>query len=296
MWGQGLFTPYLPGLVSLACHENYELPALFATLATSPLEEVWSLERHTGGEASEGVNLAAYKTPDFTLASAQDYRAGKPGLDEHVWQATLGPEAIVFVNHPGCSGEKPSNRPGYWCGNGVLPRLGQWKDALVGIYRLPEDAIIPYTHAYFPTFAFDEYHIQGNWAFARKGNAFLALTAAKGIELTRQGPFALRELRSPGGRNAWYCQMGRAARDGDFASFQKKVVALEIDLEGERVRARTLGGDALAFGWRGDFQVNGVTQALSGFRHYESPYASVELPCTTMEIQVGEDLMRLDLQ
>ena len=57
------------------------------------------------------MNKVTYRTPDYMLCSAQDYRAGEAGLNEHIWQATLSPSAVVFVNHPGCMSQEPAYRP-----------------------------------------------------------------------------------------------------------------------------------------------------------------------------------------
>jgi hypothetical protein len=296
MWGQGIFTPHITGLVSLACNQNYDLPEPIARVATQPLDELWSKERHTSGSGDEGANQAAYKTPDYLLSSVQSYCPGQAGRGEHVWQAALGPGAVVFTNHPGASAESEAHLPGYWRGNGVLPRIAQWNDALVCLYQLPETAPLDFTHAYFPTFAFDEYEIKQGWAFARKGNAYLALTAANPIELTKKGPYAYRELRSNGRQNAWYCQMGRAARDGDFAAFQKKVLAARFAFQDGTARCLTASGDQLELGWQGPFLVNQSEEPLSGFRHYENAYTTVEFPCVSMEIQTGEDVLLLHLE
>ena len=40
------------------------------------------------------------------LSSAQDYHPGAKGSREHIWQATLGPAAVVFVTHPANSSER----------------------------------------------------------------------------------------------------------------------------------------------------------------------------------------------
>ena len=37
-----------------------------------------------------------YKTPDYMLCSAQDWLPGELGYQQHIWQATLGPDAVVF--------------------------------------------------------------------------------------------------------------------------------------------------------------------------------------------------------
>lgn len=295
LWGQGIYSPHLLGLVNLACSQNYSLPDLFSRIATQPLEELWSRECHSAGEGIEGVNQAAFKTPDSLLSSLQDYQPGQEGRTEHVWQATLGPGAVVFTNHPGSSGEGESHQPGFWRGNGSLPRIAQWRDALICLYRLPEDATLCFTHAYFPTAEFDEYILRGNWAFGRKGNAYLALTAANGLEMILKGPQALRELRSQGATNAWFCQLGRTARDGRFSDFQDRVLALGFEVTGEVVRSATLNGDWLEFGWQSPFLVNHSELALRGFRHLENLYTTVDFPCREMEIQAGDEAMRLRL-
>ena len=163
------------------------------------------------------------------LSSAQDYRPGEPGRAEHIWQATLGPDAVVFVNHPVCLSQKRAYQPNFWCGNGVLPRVAQWKDLLIALYRLPDDDWLGYTHAHFPIAALDEHVIREGWAFARKGDGYLALKASQGFTLVKSGNSAYRELRSMGQENVWLCQVGRAAQDGTFAEFQDKVLATSID-------------------------------------------------------------------
>ena len=103
---------------------------------------------------------------------------------------------MVFVTHPPCVSEEGSHRPNFWHGNVTLPRVAQWKDALIAIHNLPDDDWMGFTHAYFPLYAFDEHALRDGWAFARKGAGYLALTAAQGLALTTQGDNAYRELRS----------------------------------------------------------------------------------------------------
>jgi hypothetical protein len=306
MWGMGTFNHHLAGPVSLALLEKYEFPGLIADIATQPLEEMWNRERHLlitddrqlQDEATE-VNKVTYKTPDGMLCSVQDYRPGQKGSQEHIWQATLGPEAVVFVTHPACASIKDANRPNFWAGNNRLPRVAQWKDALIAIYNLPEDDWLGFTHAYFPIYAFDEYVLSQDaaghtWAMARKEDGYLALCAAKGFRLIEQGHSAYRELRSDGRQNTWLCHLGRAALDGDFRIFQEKILGMEVVFDDLSVRWRTLRGDDLAFGWEGAFQRNAEAQSLHVFKHYENPYMLVELPCKTMEVRYTDFLLRLD--
>ena len=168
------------------------------------------------------------------------------------------------------------------------------------MYRLPDDDWMGYTHAYFPVCAFDDSCIredaQGRaWAFARKGDAYLALTTAQGFTLMTQGPGAYRELRSPGQHNVWLCHMGRAALDGEFAAFQESVLALPVTFDDLAVTLTTLRDETLAFGWEGALLHNGQPESLAHALHYENAYCSVALRAAQMEIQSANYLMRLKL-
>ncbi len=297
LWGVGILNPHIAAATSLACMEDYELPPLMEEIATTPPDELWDCEQHElpGGES---VNKVTYRTPDYLLGSAQDYRPGAPGTREHVWQATLGPGARVFTNHPACVGTTEAHVPGFWRGNGVLPRVAQWKDVLIAVYRLPDDDWMGYTHAYFPTQAFDAYAIRKDagghpWAFAQQGEGYLALTAAQGFTLKTQEPGAYRELRSPGLHNVWLCAMGRVAVDGEFEAFQEKILALPVTFDDLSVNCTTLRHETLTFGWTGPLLRNGAEQPLAGFKHYENPYCSTELRAEQMEIKSERYLMRL---
>lgn len=302
LWGKGIFNDRILGVVSLACAVGYQLPPVIEAIAIDPAEEIWSRERHAGTlerwcDVAEGdweVNKVTYKTPDYMLASAQDWQAGQPGYQQHIWQATLSPEAVVFVTHPPCLDEEGSHRPNFWHGNVVLPRTAQWKDVLVSIHNLPADDWLGFTHAYFPIYAFDEWALDGGWAFAKVGDGYLAITAGQGIELTKQGKSAYQELRSYGHENAWLVQMGRAAIDGSFADFQQKVLALDVRLSGLAAQVDTLRGESIDFAWEGPLLVNEREQPITGFPHYDSPYAQMELGDEKMELQFMDLLVRLD--
>ncbi|HEY63857.1 MAG TPA: hypothetical protein G4O02_04745 [Caldilineae bacterium] len=301
MWGMGVFNERIMGTVSLACAEEYELPPIIPEIAATLPEEFWNRERHAGEfeewcdrrNGSWEVNKVTYKTPDYMLASAQDYHPGEIGYQQHIWQATLSQDAVVFVTHPPLMSEEGSHRPNYWHGNVSLPRVAQWKDVLIAIYKLPDNDWLGFTHAYFPIATFDEHEIRDNWAFARVGEGYLAITASQGVALATRGDNAYRELRSYGQHNVWLCHMGRAALDGSFEEFKEKILNLDVTFEGLSVRCITLRGDHLAFGWEGPLLLNGKEQPITGFKHYENPYCEVDLPAEHMEIRFRDYLLRL---
>lgn len=293
MWGTGIFNHHFAGTVSLACMDMYELPSIIRDIAVSKPEEIWSRERHAV-QTEQCVNKVTYRTPDTMLCSAQDYCPGERGRQEHIWQATLGAAATVFVTHPASSSEDDARQPNFWAGNAILPRVAQWKDVLVAIHQLPEDDWMGFTHAYFPIYAFDEYVLKDGWAFAKKGEGYLALTASQGFSLIRHGQAAFRELRSYGRKNVWLCHMGRKSLDRDFNEFLEKVLALPVEFNDDSVGCTTLRDEALSFGWDTPFTRDGGEQPLSGFEHYEHPFTASDYPCLQMDVGFGDDLLRLN--
>lgn len=292
MWGMGVFNPHIAANVSLAC-STYEFPLHIADIAIDTAEEILSKERHAG---SPDANLVTYKTSDYMLSSVQDYRPGEHGAEEHVWQATLSPEAVVFSNHPACVSEDEAQRPGWWRGNAVLPRIAQWKDVLVAVYKLPDDDWMGFTHAYFPIYAFDETVIKNGWAFARKGDGYLAITASCGIEQIKRSPDGYRELRSIGKNNIWLVHMGRKAQDKSFAQFQRKIQALKIKWQDLSVSCISLRGEEIVFGWEGSLLVKGKKQSLKEEKHIQNPYCTADMPAKNMDIDFRGDVMRLSFE
>ena len=300
LWGLGNYNEAVMGTVSLACCAGYSLPKLIEGIATDQQPAVWSREQHSQPFAGEDrpaaawrVNKVTYRTADTMLSSAQDYYPGQQGSCEHIWQAVLGPDALVFTNHPANMSVEDSHRPNLWRGNGVLPRVAQWGDVLVAVYRLPEDDWMGFTHAYFPAAAFDEMNFSHGWAFARVGGGYLALTACRPFEFMTEGPTANRELRSSGRLNTWICHMGQELLDGTFADFQQKILAADLRMSEQSARLHSLRGDWLEFGWEGSLLVNDTPQPLDGFGHIESPYCAVPLPAAQMDILHGQSGIRL---
>jgi hypothetical protein len=309
LWGLGAYNGATLGSVALACARGYELPGVIAEVATARVEELWSRERHRqqltweydragwDHDRADGVlevSKVTYRTPDAMLCAALDYRPGAAGVQQHIWQATFDQDAVAFVTQPPCVSEEGSHRPNFWHGNVTLPRVAQWYDALIDVRNIPEEDWLGWTHAYFPVFAFDEHRLEGGWAFARRGEGYLALTAARGLELVTRGTGAFRELRSYGRHNVWICQVGRAARDGDFASFRERVLAAELRFEELGARYRSLRGATIAFGWEGPLLIDGAEQPLVNQLHYESPVCTCALGAPAMEIAGWEDVVRLD--
>jgi hypothetical protein len=303
-WGQGAFNSEYATMVALACCENYMLPEIIAVVGLDRQQESWQRRQDAPAlldaspESTQSANRAAFRSGDYLLASLQgDWAAGTVGL---LWQATMGPDAVVVGNRPANSSTHPAWQPNYWRGCGAPTRVAQWHDLLLVAYRRQDEALLDFSHAYFPASAFDEVQMRDGWVMARKGNGYLALTATGGVELKTAGRTAQREVWGAA-EAIWLVQMGRAASDGTFAQFVEKVLALPLSLEREMVRFTTLRGQSVRFRADGPLHeallVDEIPQPLDGFPHVESIYGgAATLPATSVEIQYQEHLMRVDFE
>lgn len=209
----------------------------------------------------EQVDLYTYRTPDYMLSCAQDYRPGYGGDQQSIWQATLGPDAVCFTTHPA---RREGDSPNYWTGSGTLPRAAQVKNLLVCIYKFntrPGVYVtnqLKYTHAWLPKAAFDETRETGDWIFARRKEGYLALTARNGMRwVPETGEGEPDEVISPGTSNVWICQMGRAALDGSFDEFCRRILGAKLAWRSLGVDYCAPGLGRLRFGWRGDLTLDG---------------------------------------
>lgn len=300
LWGVGTLNHSLGPSISLAAIKRYELPEVLRLIALDQPQEMWSKERQgldpkIDPRGPGWVDKVTYKTPDFMLSSAQDWKPGERGYQQHIWQATLGLGAVVWVNHPAVMSENGNHRPNFWMGNITLPRTAQWKDALVSIHKMRPEDWLGWTHAYFPSFEFDEYLLEGDWAFARKNDGYLALKAQHGLKMVEKSDSAFRELRSTGRENVWLCQMGRKAQDGDFASFRQKVRALPVKFDKASVQWTTLRGQQMVFGWEGPLRLDGKEKPISDFAHFDNPYCQAPWPAEALEIQHKGRTLTIDI-
>jgi hypothetical protein len=223
--------------------------------------------------ALAAADLISFRTPDYVLSCAQDFRPGRPGYQQHVWQATLDAEAVVFTNHPGTANESSAHmeRPNFWAGNRFLPRAAQWRNVLICLHHVAADDPFAFSHAYFPRRAFDEALVLENWTFARKNGGYLALYSHTPARWVTEGGSGI-ELRAASPDNVWICEMGTAQGWGTFERFVAAVAAAPVVIDGLNVRWISPSLGELRFGWIGPLMVDGVEIALHGYPRYDNPY------------------------
>jgi hypothetical protein len=178
-------------------------------------------------------DIVVHKTPDVMLSTVEDYRPGLPGLQEHIWGATLGPETQIYVTHAPNSSTSSSARPNAWAGNRILPRARQFRDVVLALYRIPPDDPMGYTHAWFPLSTLDSWEQRGVWTIGRKGNGVVALACEGGARIVTSGPDAYQELRPNGPGTAWVCVVGdEDPAEPEFWSDGVQYKGLSLDWEG----------------------------------------------------------------
>jgi len=317
-WGMGAFTH--PNVINLT-YDAIEKNHLWYYANLRPLRTFGRVLRPLGllplasrvlspdsnGAAMSEVNKVTYRTPDAMLSTAQDYRPGEKGYQQHIWQATLGPFAVVFVNNPGSY--DLGEGPGYWTSNGRMPRNAQYRNVLISIYNIDRHVAPggldtrPYgfTHAYFPRWAFDEIvetrsGSGGGWTFARLADGYLGLYSHLPCQWAPSGQEPGHEIGAPGLQNIWICQVGRKATDGSFQAFVQKVSQAAIEVKGLQVAYRAPGIGELQFGWSGPLTLDGKPIRLHNYPRWDNPYAHVEFDSEQFHVEFNGKSLDLDFE
>ncbi|SMY07268.1 hypothetical protein [Flavimaricola marinus] len=151
------------------------------------------------------ARLALHKTAHVQLSAAIDAAPGATGHQQHLVdvQFAASPFARVWVNHPGEDNPWGSNRPSFWAGNGVMPRVGMVENRCLILSKLGADPRLAFTHAYAPVSEFDKVHTGTDWMVLRSGRGAVLLKATGAIEAQIDGPGAGIEHRVYGKTTGW---------------------------------------------------------------------------------------------
>jgi hypothetical protein len=255
-------------------------------------------ERDLCRNTREEVNIATYRTAHYMLSAAVDYRAGYGGDQQHIWQATLGPDAVCFTTHPA---RREGPTPDYWSGSGTLPRVAQWMNVVIAVYSIDTSpglyltSRLCFTHAWLPRDRFDAVQERGGWIFARKGAGYLALRSQRPYRWQDQpGEDQDREVIADGKTNIWICEMGSQEVYGSFDAFIEAICAAPVRYDGLQVTYTSPSQGALSFGWRGPFLRGGQTVALGDFPRWENAFVQAPFPCEQAQVRAGEHALALE--
>ena len=236
------------------------------------------------------VNKVTYKTADYLLSCAQSFRVGEHGFQQHVWHAQLNGSCGVFTTHPGSM--RLGQRPDFWAGNGTFPRAAQYKDTLFCVYKIEEDALLHFTHLYFPTEYFDQTLEQDGWMFGRKDDGYIAIYSQNAYEPSKSLPGT--EFICDGDENIWICQMSRKAEHGSFENFVQAVSASSLKFSGLSVQYQTPNRGLVSFGYDEPLTADGKEIPIAGYKRFENPYCTADRFSGVYHIAHAGHELRLD--
>lgn len=234
------------------------------------------------------VHVRTFRTPQFMLSCAQDWRKGDQGYQQHVWTGVLGDEAQIFTTQP----HLDTNRVNRWAGNGCMPKAVMHRNVLVCLYRVPDVKwATKESHAWFPRFAFDDVVEQNGWVFARKGDGFAALRSQQPAEWVAPGekffkqywytghtPAPVPQAKGPveylanGARNAWLCELGNPALHGTFARFVESISAAKVQGDESRLSYESPSVGLIQTGWDLPLTVAGKEIPTQPPERFATPY------------------------
>lgn len=285
-------------VTALATARRYSIPDVVRELAGSEPQEWWGRQVYRGELAFERDLLArpyrsdlrVWRTPGVMLSSVQDYRAGLPGLQEHVWGATLGRELQVFVTHPANSDTGSSARPNGWVGHRVLPRVHQHKDVVVHVQRFTTTDPADYTHLWLPVAQAVEWAHQGEWLAARTDTGFVAVATPGGVYPVLAGETTEQEWIPRGHGSVWVTTVADGSSYADFAAWLTHLTQLKLawNPRGSRDPGVTLSrsdGPDLAVTFGTAFLIDGKP---AGIDAHGAPEAEPHLSNPAIELGFGD--------
>lgn len=205
LWGAGNYgrrVHALPQLAVLLRDHGLKVPAAFAAIADFGATDAQEWRFAQGQDRI--AKLYHYKTAAYAMGSIAHYRWYEWGYQETLLHLRVGtrPEAAIWINHPGEVIQFGYGRPSYWGGSGTVPRTQQYRGLAVLSFAAHEEQP-DFTHAWFPTEAFDETVVRGNVALARQGDGLVLLKGHADFVPITAGPTADAELRLPGRMARW---------------------------------------------------------------------------------------------
>ncbi|MCB9479671.1 MAG: hypothetical protein H6683_08305 [Deltaproteobacteria bacterium] len=241
------------------------------------------VEPMTRGPVLEAASTYVFRTPDWQLAGAQDYKPGYWTGQVHPWRASIADNVEVFTTYPG--GLPGDYMAGPWTG-GFMPRGTFFENVGVMQYKRPKVPIadaflfVDYTHAFFPKNDFDEVVRDGNWTFGRKGEVYIALYSQTEPEWADGNDY---ELIAEAKENIWIIEIGEkgdgAAGDwatyADFDDFMDMITSASVTV-GDKVRYDSPSVGLVEVGDEGPMTVKDAPVDIGPYDRMDDKYAASE--------------------
>ena len=257
------------------------------------------------------VDIYTYKTAYYSLSNAQDFRKGKVGYQQHIWQASMGGRALVFSNCPGSNEYR--DRPNLFAGNRFMPRSVQHKNVLLCIYRTPtESAHFFFTHLYFPQREFDQVREVGGWIFGKRGGAYIAVYTSIPGKWQEPDPDLYRaifadkweeefqfakpwEYLVPKHAAVYVCEMGDEKSNGSFDDFVSSFKNAQFSGDTFAFTYLSPTQGKISFGWKEALMVKDEKISIRDYKRYDNPYCDTAFGEKVYRIHAGGEEVILDL-
>jgi hypothetical protein len=306
LWGMGALNLAVLPVATLITSKKYVLPPMIVKVAHS-LTKTWHGRQVYRGkyrftsdllERPYASDLHVWRTADGMLSSVQDYRAGLPGLQEHVWGATLSTEVQVFASYPAAFSHATSVRPNAWAGHLVLPRVRQYENVALAIYALNDQLLPDFTHLWFPTPWMNEFVQKGSWIAGRVGDGYIAVASPGGFTPLKSGDTAHQEW-IPNGNGALYVTiLGDKKEYKDFKTFVRKLNEPTFDEKSLSISWKHKKRFDLS--WSGPFHVDGKSEQLVGGLpevppRLDNPAVTLKADGEILDATFGKEKLKIDV-
>jgi hypothetical protein len=151
-----------------------------------------------------GALLSLYKSRHVQLSCNTGAHPGAYGHQQHVIDVLFAahPMARSWINHPGEDDPFGQQRPSYWAGNGVLPRVGQFDNVALVLFDLGPAPRLAFTHIYAARSGLT-HHLDGDVLILASEAGMVGYRATVPLEAIRSGPCQGIEYRARGARCGW---------------------------------------------------------------------------------------------
>ena len=251
------------------------------------------LNRNTRTEA----NIYTFRTPDYMLSSAQDYKKGYGGDQQSIWSAVLDDESIVFTTHPVGN---TSATPDYWTGSGNLPRVAQYENVAIILYKISTAPglyvthDLEFTHAWFPKDKFDSVTQSGNWIFGKRNDGYIGLWSQNEPKWVESGEFEDKEIIADGKKNIWICEMGNKSEFDSFQGFIDAISSSEISGKSFGIEYHSPSQGKMEFTWEEPLKKEGEVIPLGNYPRYWNKYIKTSFPADNIFIECNDHSLILE--
>jgi hypothetical protein len=195
------------------------------------------------GTALERAHVATTRSESYLLSSAQHYRPGHYGDQQHLWHVILPGGVPIFSTHPGAPLVDDATRqrtPSAWVGNGVNPDVATAGPVLLAVYDTRgrrgygEGRRVRGSHLYVPLDELDESVRGSHWVAVRQGTGLVGVLATS--ELVAESNNVLRQ---DGSVTAWVVVCAELADHGSLDGFSSWLSRCSVTLSGAVLNVST---------------------------------------------------------